>query len=220
MKDTPSHLACSVILRHTRGSYKLTHWLPSPHHICHMFPLLPPHLQDPQRHCLQGHWHYWAVSVLLSLCSQSLTPLGSTSEGYPRPHCPLHPAFPAPPSRPLPPAPTVGLPYSPWPSPTPWLQAAPFPLSFPRLGDPPRLLWVHFCLPGLALALEPWLHSWELDPYSHQETRMDKVCSHCCFPLNLNHDQEGRGGNAEERETRNHRNRTPFSVVFPILSGA
>lgn len=81
-----------------------------------------------------------AVSMLLSLYSKPLMPPGSRSEGYTRSYHLLHLAFPAPPSKPLPPTPTVGLPDSPWPFPAPRLQAAPFPPSFLRLENPPKLL--------------------------------------------------------------------------------
>lgn len=99
-----------------------------------------------QSHFLQGSQNnisdpgQVAVSMLLSLYSQPLSPPGSRSEEYTRSYRPLHPAFPAPPSKPLPPTPTVGLPNSPWPFPAPRLQAAPFPPSFLRLGNPPKLL--------------------------------------------------------------------------------
>lgn len=83
-----------------------------------------------------------------------------------------------PPSKPLPPTSTVGLPDSPWPFPGPRLQAAPSPPSFLRLGNPPKLLWVHVFLSGLALVLGSWLHSWELDPYSYQDTITDMIYSH------------------------------------------
>lgn len=93
-----------MILRGPRGSYKLTHWLLSPHYICHVFPFfLQPLLQDPHSHYLQGSQNsisdpcQVAVSMLLSLYSQPLTPPGSRSEGYTRSHCSLHPAFPTPP---------------------------------------------------------------------------------------------------------------------------
>lgn len=135
-----------------------------------------------------------AMSLFLSVYSQPLTLPGSAG-GRPSDHAALS-TLPSP-------FPGVGssLSHSLRGSPRPRLspaEAAPLlPLQIPG---------AHWGLSEFMLASRtgsrcwPRLHSWELDPDSHQQARMDIVDSHHCLSLNLNRDQKGKKKKQERDE--------------------